>query len=104
MTTTRSDQPTDAGKDEATARRLMLCSRYGPRSAGEDAIAQALAAARREGASRENEACARVVETQYRRDPDGVDKGWDQWATKKRLAERIAAAIRAREPREEPSR
>jgi len=49
-----------------------------------------------EARSEEREACARIAETQYRRDPDGIDAGWDQSAVRRRVQERIASAIRSR--------
>jgi len=52
--------------------------------------------------SEEREACARIAETQYRRDPDGIDAGWDHSAVRRRVQERIAEAIRARRPARPP--
>lgn len=50
----------------------------------------------RECVEAEREACARMAETQYRRDPDGIDAEWNQEGTRSRVQARIAAAIRSR--------
>jgi hypothetical protein len=58
--------------------------------------AESALVAAREALARETEACARVVETQYRRDGNHIDNGFNPSGAKRRLTERIAAAIRER--------
>ena len=48
----------------------------------------------------ENERCARLVETQYRRDPDGLDAGMDPERVRRAVTDRCAATIRATRPSE----
>ena len=59
---------------------------------GRKQLARAIAA--EEALAKEREACARIAETQYRADPDGIDAGCDPWLVRKRVQERIAARIR----------
>ncbi len=49
-----------------------------------------------EARAEEREACARIVETQYRRDADLIDEGWTLEGAKSNMTKRIAAAIRSR--------
>ena len=113
------DQPTDAGKDRdrTTARRLLmdldcyswLGSDTTLREEDVETVAGVLAISRREGQAQEREACAELLQARVERCYELAagslsHEGKRAWMDEGAQLQGAVDAIRAREPREEPSR